>query len=427
MCTSGGRDHCGASTGSRRSSFALGDLEVQAIWGSGPADVWAAGRHSRIAHFDGQRWTLQYHPASEVEALAGSGPQVVWAWGLDGMFRFDGRAWQGAGEARPQGTYFKAAAGPGRAGGPVALVGQNGGAAFWKGERWTTLRPADHLGSGGGFFWVDTQGQRWLLSAAAETRRHGPAGWVRDSHLFEGVDLGGYPKFWARDSHELWAWGSKGPARRMDGRWQSWDMGAESLAVSDISGGGQRPGGAEATGEGGGGVWVLGGAASGPARQPPILAIWDGKSWQRQTAPRPSLIATGGTGVDDIWLVGDGIVHWNGQRFQEHVSAGAGRLASACSNGRTDAWAVGERGSAFHWDGRAWSARPTGTSADLLTVWCGGSGDVWAAGVRGTVVSWNGTAWRETPTPTTNPIFHLRGTPSGLWASGWGGIILGWR
>jgi hypothetical protein len=409
----GGRGPLWHFDGKVWSSFVLGDLQVHAIWGTGATDVWVAGRDTRIAHFDGQRWSLQHHENQTIETLAGSGRDAVWAWGHQSLFRYDGAGWQKASGA-VEGEYFKAAGG--RPGGPVALVGQNGGAAFWKDERWTTLRRADPQGTGHGFFWVDGEGQTRLLSSPQETRRETAGGWTRDDRLFAGVELGEYPRFWARGPGELWAWGHKGPARWMDGRWQSWDVGGEAVSVQALWGA-----------EAGSGVWALAYAITGSPRPPAFLIVWDGQKWRREVTPHPTLIATAGTDLDDIWLLGDVILRWDGKSFRDHTPAGGAGLFSICANARDDAWAVGAKGSAFHWDGRSWTPRPTGGTADLMSVWCGGAGDVWAAGARGTVFVWNGSAWRATPTPTNNPLYQLQGTPSGLWASGWGGIILRWR
>ena len=173
--------------GTSWSSQALGDSEVHAIWGTGPTNVWAAGDYRKVAHFDGSRWRLQEHEAQRVDALAGSGPDDIWAWGHPGLFHFDGRRWQ-AGQAPPIRAGFRALGG--RMGGPVALVGQSGGAAFWDGRRWQTLRPASLGVMASSGFWVDERGQTWLVSKRDQTLRHGRDGWTPDATLFEGVPFG---------------------------------------------------------------------------------------------------------------------------------------------------------------------------------------------------------------------------------------------
>jgi hypothetical protein len=70
---------------------------LRAVWGSGPADIWAAGNARAALHFDGRAWTeVPYGVAiqGDIAALWGSGPTDVFAAGEGGaILHWDGRAW----------------------------------------------------------------------------------------------------------------------------------------------------------------------------------------------------------------------------------------------------------------------------------------------------------------------------------------------
>jgi len=67
--------------------------ELQAFWGVGDDDVWAAGEDGLVLHFDGRAWRRVPAPATaSIRALWGSGPNDVWGVG-SGLYHWDGRAW----------------------------------------------------------------------------------------------------------------------------------------------------------------------------------------------------------------------------------------------------------------------------------------------------------------------------------------------
>jgi len=70
---------------------------LRAIWGSGPADVWAVGSASTALHFDGQAWTqvpFGVPVSGYLSAVWGSGPNSVFVGGEEGtILRWNGRAW----------------------------------------------------------------------------------------------------------------------------------------------------------------------------------------------------------------------------------------------------------------------------------------------------------------------------------------------
>jgi hypothetical protein len=70
----------------------------EAIWGSGPGDVYVVGTSGVITHFDGSSWTSTNHGTGTFRAVWGSGANDVYAVGDAGMaWHFDGASWQAAG------------------------------------------------------------------------------------------------------------------------------------------------------------------------------------------------------------------------------------------------------------------------------------------------------------------------------------------
>ncbi len=68
---------------------------LEAIWGSGPDDVWAVGWFGTIMHWDGTTWT-RFESGTQwpLFGIWGSGPNDVWAVGRYGtVLHWDGASW----------------------------------------------------------------------------------------------------------------------------------------------------------------------------------------------------------------------------------------------------------------------------------------------------------------------------------------------
>jgi len=126
---------------------------LEGIWGSGPRDVFAVGGGGMILHFGGESWTRMQSPSSEeLVAVGGRGPRDVYAIAQSEndrqapqLLHYDGTAWT----ATPLPFPFRAT-GLAVAGGEVVVAGfvyfdpqpkerrQVGVVARWSGGRWTT-------------------------------------------------------------------------------------------------------------------------------------------------------------------------------------------------------------------------------------------------------------------------------------------------
>ncbi len=116
-----------------------------------------------------------------------------------------------------------------------------------------------------------------------------------------------------------------------------------------------------------------------------------------------------------------------------------GQLLSVSAVSASDAWAVGNGGTAtltLHWNGTSWTkvASPSpGTFASLAAVVAVSASDAWAVGSYRTssggnktlILHWNGTSWTRTPSPSPEVIdgSFLTGvsavSATDAWAVGW--------
>lgn len=195
--------------------------------------------------------------------------------------------------------------------------------------------------------------------------------------------------------------------------------------------------------------------------------------------PDSALLSVGGTGPDDVWLVGaqpsvtepavalhfdgdvwttvdTGVLHalWWVHAFEDGPTfiAGGGATVLRVEDGvveRTptppffgntvygvwgaspdDVWAVGgfagRAGFIWHWDGTRWTEAtlPEDLPRDgveipgLFKVWGRSSDDVWAVGGLGTVLHWDGQSWRNVPSGTRAPLFTVAGDAEEIVAVG---------
>ena len=91
--SSDGYVYHGDISGWARAAF-FSNTRLNAIWGSSASDIWAVG--SRLAHYDGVRWSLSPVTAAQIgfNAISGSSASNVWAVGNGGkLLHYEGATW----------------------------------------------------------------------------------------------------------------------------------------------------------------------------------------------------------------------------------------------------------------------------------------------------------------------------------------------
>jgi hypothetical protein len=189
-------------------------------------------------------------------------------------------------------------------------------------------------------------------------------------------------------------------------------------------------------------VWIVGARPSPTAG--PVLLHSDGANWTE--------LPTGQ--LHDLWWVhsfGDGeamaagagatVLRINGEQIERLQTPGfAGQTVFGLwGSSPDDVWAVGgfagRAGFAWRWDGTAWRDEPlpadlprssTGEIPGLFKVWGRSADDVWLVGGLGTVLHWDGTALSVVESGTTEQLFTVNGDDEQIVAVGGGsaGVVI---
>jgi len=165
----------------------------------------------------------------------------------------------------------------------------------------------------------------------------------------------------------------------------------------------------------------------------PRVLAWTGRAWSPLGADRAdrAAAATLAASVNDVWVVGDGIEHWDGRAWTQQVPGGAGAASTftaISASFRTDVWAVGPAG-AWHYDGTAWAAVSLPAGAPTLAdVWTFSLADTWIAGAQGAVLVWDGSSLTQVSTGTTEDLTAITGSgPDDVWVGGKTGTLVHWN
>lgn len=359
-------------------------LDLSTVYAARRNDVWAAGGHPSLMHWDGVRWSDALPGVvAPARQLLGFGPDAIWrVTELNGVSRWDGAAWS-----------------------PVTELGA--------GIRWMWgphERDLFALGSGGlrhsdGTGWREVAvpiDPPWDVSAVAASP--GGVGWVADQ---------------TRDGARITRW---------DGtRWEAPEAIDATMVTSIVA--------LDETH-----AWAVGDMGR--------LLRWDGARWALLThagaIARTGMNALAGSGADDVWAAGvefehapddHGVLHhWDGAVWSPvALDPATPPLTGVWVAARDDAWAVGGRGTVLHWDGTRWGHVDAGTGrTDVLAVWGSGPHDVWISlaglldgGPR--LARWNGAVWSTSgarvagaPRTTAPVVMRVAGSASDdVWLAGY--------
>lgn len=110
-------------------------VDLRAVHGSAPDDVWAVGRSATILHFDGQRWSLVARgPGADLNAVWASGRALAFLAGAGGtLLRWDGQTFTTESKVTLQDLYAIHGASPTR----VWAGGTSGALLAFDGQRWS--------------------------------------------------------------------------------------------------------------------------------------------------------------------------------------------------------------------------------------------------------------------------------------------------
>jgi photosystem II stability/assembly factor-like uncharacterized protein len=301
-------------------------VALNAIWGSGPNDVWAVGTRGTILHGDGSTFV----PVMSGETGSGDVHVAVWGtsstdvWILGPSYPLHSAGYDGGAadfEPRQGSSWDPSRATSGRiwaghsAGDQVWLAGEANGrfgpsSSFWilgadavSGPVWrpagactedAPCRPAVRAlwAADASTAWaVGYDGQAFVFDASASSDAGAPRWGAQNSNTRD--DLEGV---WGSGPNDVWAVGRSGTMRHTAKGAATWTV-VPSATARDLH---------AVWGSGPNDVWAVGDDGT--------ILHYDGKAWAPAAlgladGDRPtSLLGIWGSGPDDVWIVGEGLL-----------------------------------------------------------------------------------------------------------------------
>ncbi|MGC4121752.1 MAG: carboxypeptidase regulatory-like domain-containing protein [Myxococcales bacterium] len=172
---------------------------LQAVWGTGPDDVWAAGDLGTLIHWNGVVWTVVPSPTTNrLHNLWGAAADDVWAVGDGGtLLHWDGSTWASS----PSGTTEGFWAVWGSSTDDVWAVG--GAVRHWDGTAWSNVpTPEAALQYGVAAIWGSSSNDVWAVGSVGTRIRWDGCRW---SCVYCGF-VGNNTTFglWGTSPNDLW-------------------------------------------------------------------------------------------------------------------------------------------------------------------------------------------------------------------------------
>lgn len=330
------------------------------LFGFGSSDIWAVGGannppQEKTAHWDGVRWTEVSIPmpaATALQAVWGSGPKDVWAIGPKGVLHREGGQWMRLPDpvdgVSPQGLW-----GVGK---DDVWLASGHTVRHWNGARWQPVTLNERPGDLGTTTWTSPDGEVWIGGLNATIWRQEKGSFRR--HVAGEEDRLAHDLYavWGSGAADVWAAGSGGHLLRYDGvRWAPvpTDTRANLWAL---------------WGSGAGDFWVVGDQGMMLHRQGDDLA-------RTVHDVRETLFGVHGTAADDVWVVGSpGVVlHFDGAAWTSMAPTGQTdvNFRGVYAHSRDEVTIVGEtmttpKARVWRWTRGIWMDLSPDYSGDLL-------------------------------------------------------------
>jgi hypothetical protein len=342
----------------------------QGIWGTGASDVFIFGGPDSVLHFDGSAWQ-ESHIADGFVAtrIWGLDPSDVYALGTIGTaqhaYRWDGTSW-GAAPDLPDGTTSIGGSDPNDIF-AAQPNGQGGSLDHWTGEQFLPTNTLGELKSGGmnrfTFGWGDSAADTYFFDG--NLYQPGPAEWFQVLSVAPDAIWGLGDDVFVSSAEALVHVTTK------DAKPQHWPYPPNGIAPRRIWGSGVSD------------LWGLA-IGGGQLVNPTQVVRWSGTEWSvvatdwSATTTPFYLDDIGGTGPNDVWVVGTIASHWDGQRWSDPIQQ-TPPMTGIWARSAADVYAVA--GTAIQrWDGTRWNQEtfPGRGVFVFLDVWGSEQGDVYA-------------------------------------------------
>jgi hypothetical protein len=262
-------------------------IELDAVWGSGPKDVYASGETGVIIHYDGSSWKQERAGGQScILRLHGTGPDDVWGAGCNYVVHRTGGKWTSESPcADPDGILqdFECvwAISPGE----VLASFDDDGAPVCHLKNGVWQREDTNTGNGAGLRTIWGQDPISIWGAGPPIVFNNGVSW---SLAVSGVF---YEAIWGSATDDIWAIADTAPPMHYDGG--SWTLTTDPVRSARI------------WGANGNDIYAVSG-----------YSIWhyDGKQWSKLTNP-------GQVALRDVWVsttgevfavgINGGILHWS--------------------------------------------------------------------------------------------------------------------
>jgi hypothetical protein len=392
--------------------------QLTAVWGTSDQNVWAVGQSGTLLHFDGSSWTATTAPAGptggalNLTAVWGSTVRDVWALGQQGtILHYDG-SWsvvESGGALTLYGAW-------GVSGSDVWAVGQGGTMLHNTGVFFASVDQSQASLSLQGLY-ASAPDSVWAVGQKGEVLRS------TGEHFTAPLALTGagsdYQAVTGRSASDVFLAGTHGTVMHWDGTTLTAVAGPLLAGtftdnLNAILSVGSGPGNIVAVGENG------------------TIISYNGSSWVRQIPTSAETYnATWGTGISNLWVVGNGglLRRSQGSGFNLDPQSGTvttSNLRGVWGSSAAAVWAVGDSGTIVHYDGSRWTVQPSGTSARLYAVSGNSASDVYAVGGSGTILHYDGQSWQPFSAGTTaHDLYAVLALGSGnVLFAGADGIVL---
>jgi hypothetical protein len=369
------------------------------IHGSSDNNVWVGGQNGDLARFDGAIWTTTATGLSKpIDKLWVFSPNDVWAVALDEIEHFDGTSWTKNATARADVTSIW-----GAAPNDVWAIGSaNATVQRWNGSAWVNAGDAVD-----GAFMIHGSSATnvWVVSAQGLAAQWNGSMWTR--HDIDQTSTHSFTGLYVLSPSDVWAVGEKSGSSPVVAHWNglSWQL--------DF-----HPGDAylDVVATAGTDVWVADQRGT---------VHFDGAQWFPIAEVELSKLYFAGAG-HGFGISGDRtrIVSYRGYMKSELTfdNGIAGSMLFTTPDGHTF---IGESaGNVAHQDGIDWSVKQACSSGSVSSLY-GGTGDnVWGI-CDGLFVHFDGTDWSELAAPGgATKWYTISGSSSSnIWVGGLGGAI----
>jgi hypothetical protein len=290
---------------------------LNAVWGSGPTDVWAVGTRGTILHGDGTTFVSVATGTDTYFAVWGTAKNDVWTVNATAPLHSDGFQTGAATFTAQKGTTWNA---NGASSGRIWTGHSTALAKIWlAGDYSSRFGPSSSF---------------WQLASSGDAGADAGVTWSGTTACPAGqYCISSLRSLWATDSDHVWAVGPNGQAYALDSATQRFTQ-IDTKTTSDLL---------SVWASGPTDVWAVGLGGT-------IIHTTTSGAWSAVPSPTTSTLhAVWGSSAKDIWAAGDGgaLIHYDGKSWSlATISLGSGEapsdLLGIWGSGPDDVWIVGE-------------------------------------------------------------------------------------